>query len=139
MNKESKKKSCIKEEYILGNLILTKEDDGVNMKFFRLKNAANDWNIRWREDTDMFQHLESCTNDHTDLRPEKYKYLEHFFLTLLCLSRDWQATPEGMLDVITSWRKDLRRLHPEAVGTQEDDDKIIEEERKKYASMRETE
>jgi hypothetical protein len=137
MNREIKKAACIKEEYRLGNLILTKEDDGVNMKYFRIKNAANDWNIRWREDTEMFAWIETCVNDHSELRPEKYKYLEHLFLTMFCLTQNWQATPDGMFDIMIAWRKDLRRTHPEALGAQEDDDKIIEEERKRHVAINE--
>lgn len=124
-NKPSKLKKSDKR---IGNFIVSRY--GNELQYIKISSSAGHWSETFRSDNEFYRFLEEILRA-TDENSEKY--LHSLFITHMIVcngGKDW----EFMQDVLDANQRMVERLNPTAEISEEDNQKIINEEKKKYES-----
>lgn len=124
----SNKPSSLKEKEIqLGNFIVSREGTG-ELKFIKVRSTSNTWNMKWRSDCEFYKLMEDM------IKPEKHAYLHNYIACCYAMSNGIKDNIflEGFADL---WQKQNERyLSVKEKISDEEDQKIINEEKEKYES-----
>lgn len=124
-NKPSKLK---KTDIRIGNFIISKY--GNDLKYIKVSAAAGHWSETYRSDNEFYRLLDEVLKS-TDENSEKYLHSLFISHMLVCNGgKDWQF----MQDILEANKHMMERLNSIMEISEEDNQKIINEEKEKYES-----
>lgn len=124
-NKPSKLKRTDRR---IGNFIISKY--GNDLTYIKVSASAGHWSETFRNDNQFYKLLDDVLKS-TDENSEKY--LHSLFITHMIVcngGKDW----EFMQDVLDANKRMIERMNPTTEISEEDNQKIINEEKEKYES-----
>lgn len=125
-NKPSKFKKSDKR---IGNFIVSRY--GNELQYIKVSTSAGHWSETFRSDNEFYTRLDNALKA-TDENSEQY--LHSLFIThMICCngSKDWQFIE----DVYKAHKAMVDRLNPTAEISEEENQKIINEEKEKYVTQ----
>lgn len=124
-NKPSKFK---KSDRQIGNFVISKYGD--ELKYIKISTSAGHWSETFRSDNEFYRLLDEVLKS-TDENSEKYLHSLFISHMLVCNGgKDWQF----MQDILDANKRMVERLNPIMEISEEDNQKIINEEKEKYES-----
>lgn len=126
-------KTKVDKTFRFGNLMLHKEQNN-KVDYYRLIDVNHSFSVRWRYDTVMYRNIQDCLNDFSDLKSKKHDWLDRQF-TLIQFMSSRCLTPNGQIKIAEAYRDDILELSKTIKDTEEDNQKTIEEERKRYEDL----
>lgn len=124
----SNKPKVKKTDKRIGNFIISKY--GNELQYIKVSASAGHWSETFRSDNKFYKLLEDVLKA-TDENSEKY--LHSLFITHMIVcngGKDWQF----MQDVLDANKRMVERLNPATEISEEENQKIINEEKDKHES-----
>lgn len=113
------------KDFQIGNFIVSKEGTG-EIKFIKIKNTSNSWNMKWRSDSEFYQLVEDM------IKPEAHAYFHNFIASCYAMSNGIKDNIflEGFAKL---WQEQNERyLAMNANVSEDEEQQIINEEKEKY-------
>ena len=134
-----KKKTEKGKIYRFGNLVLEyfPSVENESVAAYQLRTINNDARIEWDEFSNTFKWIEWFIKEKGNNK-KAYELFENMLYMYYNLSCQWMPTPEGLTNIAKEYVEDVKRFGAAAnevspTGTSEEEDqKIVEEERKNY-------
>ena len=122
--------------YRFGNLVLEYFPAVKNesVACYQVRTIQNDARVEWDEGTVTFNWIEYLIKEKGSDKLH-YDYLGNMLLMLYNLSCAWIPTMEGLNNIAKEYMEDVKRWKQNKEITPEEDQKIIEEERKQHDSL----
>ncbi len=124
----SNKPKVKKTDRRIGNFIISKY--GNELQYIKVSASAGHWSETFRSDNEFYKLLDEVLKQ-SDENSEKY--LHSLFITHMIVcngGKDW----EFMQDVFEAHKNMVERLKPTSEVSEEENQKIINEEKEKYES-----
>ena len=134
-----KKKTEKGKIYRFGNLVLEyfPSVENESVAAYQLRTINNDARIEWDEFSHTFKWIEWFIKEKGNNK-KAYGLFENMLYMYYNLACQWMPTPEGLTNIAKEYVEDVKRLDAAAKqfsqieNSGEEDQKIIEEERKNY-------
>ena len=124
----SNKPKVKKTDKRIGNFIISKY--GNELQYIKVSAAAGHWSETYRSDNEFYKLLDEVLKA-TDENSEKYLHSLFISHMIVCNGgKDWPF----MQDVLDANKRMIERLNPTAEISEEENQKIINEEKEKYES-----
>ncbi len=121
----SNKPSILKKssETQIGNFIVSKFGD--DLKTIKVRSVAGNWSVQWRSDSEFYALIEDM------LKQEGHMYFTNF-ITVCFLASNGVKDNQFFNEFAESYSEMSERFNKQSEISDEEDQKIIDEQRKKY-------